>query len=133
MTVAWSEIWVLRPSLAIGTSTAPIASNTPGGANVTYFGGRIDFCRRIPGNYIDRRGLEVDLCGGGDGGVAASKINDVVRASLGTSVVLRGELGNNFGVETRMTVGANLLRGGLGEDAPFFVAAGEVGGSVRFQ
>jgi hypothetical protein len=133
MTVAFTEYWVLRPSLALGTSTSPIEPDLSRRANLTYFGGRIDFCRRVPGNYIDRRGIELDLCAGGEGGYTTSSINDVARASLGPSAVLRGELGANFGLETRMVVGANLLRGGLGEDAPFFTAAGEVGASVRFQ
>src|SRR5262249_13619457 len=66
MTVAFSEIWVLRPSLAIGTSTSRIAQEGLPTTNLTYAGGRIDFCRRIPGNYIDRRGIEVDVCAGGD-------------------------------------------------------------------
>jgi hypothetical protein len=131
MTVAFSEIWVLRPSVLVGTSTSPLTL-TPGG-NVTYLGGRVDFCRRLPGNYIDRKGIEVDVCAGADGGRAASRINDVARASVGPSAVIRGELGANLGLETRMVAGANLLRAGLGDDAPFFVVAGEVGASVRFR
>jgi hypothetical protein len=134
VTVAFSEIWVLRPSLAIGTSTSRITpDDSSPGTNFTYLGGRIDFCRRIPGNYIDRRGIEFDVCAGGDAGYVTSRINDVVRASLGPSAVLRGEIGANFGLETRVMAGANLLRAGLGADAPFFVASGEVGGSVRFR
>src|SRR5207237_1149423 len=57
----------VRPSLYYGTSTALVASeSTSERAPATHVGGRGDFCKRIPGNYIERRGLELDVCIGGD-------------------------------------------------------------------
>jgi hypothetical protein len=133
VTVGFSETWVLRPSVIVGTSTSRVPPDGSESANATLVGGRVDVCRRMPGNYIDHRGMEFDACVGGDVAYAASELDHVLRASLGPSAILRGELGQNFGLEIRGMIGANLLRGGFGEDAPFFVASAELGGSVRFR
>jgi hypothetical protein len=128
-TVGFADDWVLRAAAIVGTST----SRVPGGTNVTLLGGRIDVCRRLPGNYIERRGIELDGCAGADGASVTSTSRTVARASLGPSFVLRGELGTGLSLEVRGMIGANVLRGGFEGDAPAFVASAEVGGSVRFR
>jgi hypothetical protein len=133
VTVAFSQTWVLRPSLLLGTSTSRVPPDQSRSANLTFLGGRFDFCRRMPGNYIDHRGIEVDACAGGDMAYVGSELQQALRASLGPSAVVRGELGQKVGLEIRGMLGANLLRGGFGPDAPFFVASAELGGSVRFR
>jgi hypothetical protein len=133
VTVGVSRAIVLRPSLMFGTSTSRVPPDQSKSANVTALGARLDVCRRLPGNYIDRRGIELDACAGADAAYVASELQSAVRASVGPSAILRGELGANFGLEIRGMLGANLLRTGLGDDAPFFVAAAELGGSVRFR
>lgn len=133
VTVGFSDIWIIRPAFVVGTSTSKVPPDASRNANVTVAGGRLDFCRRFPGNYLDHRGIEFDACAGGDLLWAKSEVSSTLRSSVGPSAVLRGELGSNFGLELRGMLGANLARTGLGPDAPFFVASAEVGGSVRFQ
>lgn len=133
ITIGFSKIWVLRPAFLVGTSTSKVPPDQSKSDNVSAVGGRFDFCRRLPGNYLDRRGVEVDACAGGDVMHISSDLSSAWRASLGPSAIVRGELGN-FGLEFRGVVGANLLRGGfVGGDAPYFVAGAELGGSVRFR
>ena len=131
--VGFGESWVVRPAILVGTSTSRVPPDASRSANVTAVGGRLDVCRRWPGNYIDRRGIELDACAGGDVVYVASALESAVRGSLGPSAIIRGELGANLALEIRGLVGANLARSGLGPDAPFFVAAAELGGSVRFR
>ena len=126
----------LRPALSFGWATdrVPVGRD---GARVDYraYGLRVDGCRRIPGNYIDRRGIELDACAGADVVlVVTSEARDVVRGSLGPSAIMRGELGAGFALEVRAAVGANVARAAHGaeERAPMLVAIGEVGVSSRW-
>jgi hypothetical protein len=128
MTVGLSRFWLLRPSLALGGSSRAADDSRPG---VTYLGGRLDLCRRVPGNYIDRRGIELDACAGADGAwVAVKGASDGLLASVGPSAILRGEIAN-FGLEIRGMVGASMAQN-TAPNVPFFVASGELGGSMRF-
>lgn len=116
--------WLLRPSLMFGRATSP-----DGDARLlTHGGGRADFCRRIPGNYIERRGIELDVCGGSDLTIARGE--PIVTA--GPSMVLRGELGAGLAVELRGVSGVVLLQGPFSTagGAPFMGAA-ELGLSMR--
>jgi hypothetical protein len=97
-----SSGWLVRPSLAFGSTKGP------SGTNPAHLGARFDFCRRIPGNYIERRGLEADLCAGADGGVITSEIPAALM-SVGPAMALRGDLGAGLMLELRGGVGANLL------------------------
>ncbi len=133
VTVGISRTIVLRPSLIIGTSTSRVPPDQSRSANMTMLGARLDLCRRFPGNYLDRKGIELDGCAGSDVAYVVSDLDRAIRASVGPSAVLRGELNSNFGIEIRGMVGANLARAGLGPDAPFIVAGAELGGSVRFR
>lgn len=135
-TVSFSERWVIRPSLAIGTSTSRVPPDQSNSVNIYMFGGRLDLCGRMPGNYIDHRGIEFDICAGGDAARVWSNRATAFRGSVGPSGVLRGEIGQNFGLEFRTMVGVNLARSadGFGDtDLPPFVAAAELGASVRFR
>ncbi len=134
VTVSFAEKWVVRPSIMYGTSTSRVPRDASNNENLSSLGARLDVCRRLPGNYIDHRGIEFDACMGADATHVWSDRASVVRASTGPSAVLRGELGYNFGLEIRTMVGVNLNRSALGgQDLPPFVAAAEVGGSVRFR
>ncbi len=55
--------WYLRPTLALGRSTGVVAS---GDIYATWGAARFDACKRMTGNYLDRRGIQVDMCGGTD-------------------------------------------------------------------
>jgi hypothetical protein len=135
VTVAFAETWVVRPSFMYGTSTARVPPDQSDSENLSSLGGRLDVCRRMPGNYLDHRGIEFDACMGGDAASVWSDRDSTVRASLGPSAVLRGELGHGFGLEIRSMVGVNLTRARFmgGEELPPFVAAAELGASVRFR
>ena len=109
-----ANAWVLRPSLAFGRSTQ--GTRPP---IMNHVGGRADFCRRIPGNYIERRGIEADLCAGVEGGVVTTQTGPSARGAnagrlgVGPSATLRGELGWGVALEVRGLLGANLLRSPL--------------------
>jgi hypothetical protein len=129
VTVGLSRFWLLRPSLALGGSSRDADDSRPG---VTYLGGRVDLCRRVPGNYIDRRGIEFDACAGTDAAwVSVKGAADGLLASVGPSAILRGEI-SNFGLEIRGMVGASMAQN-TAPNVPFFVASGELGGSMRFR
>ena len=126
----------LRPALSVGWSTDRVPVGR-GGDRIDFraYGLRVDACRRIPGNYIERRGIELDACAGADVVlVVTSEDRQLVRGSLGPSAIMRGELGGGFALEVRAAVGANVARAPLGaeERVPLLVATGEVGVSTRW-
>jgi hypothetical protein len=130
--VELANAWVLRPSAALGRATQ-------GTSGISHLGGRADVCRRIPGNYTERRGIEADLCAGFEGGVVASQAtrtergDSVGRAGLGPAATLRGELAGGVALEVRGLVGANFIRSALLGQAepPLVFASAELGVSVR--
>jgi hypothetical protein len=133
VTITVAETWVLRPSVMYGTSTSRVPADQVGGTNFSSLGGRFDVCRRMPGNYIDRRGIEFDACLGGDVASVWSSEGSIVRGSVGPSAVLRGELAHDIGLEIRPLLGVALNRTRfLGGELPPFVAGIEFGVSARF-
>jgi hypothetical protein len=125
----------LRPALGLGWSTDRVV--VPGGmSKYTTAGARFDACKRIPGNYIEQRGIELDLCGGGDLMIVVTQEGSLsrLRGSIGPSANLRGQLGGGFALELRGGLGANLSRAALSSEdpAPLLVATGEVGVSTRW-
>lgn len=103
MSIEVSPSWVLRPSLAFGHFMGEDA----GLSNV---GARVDFCRRIPGNYVDRKGIMLDLCGDTAFDVVWPHDASGARASIGASINLRGELGAGFTSEVRAMGGIAFLQ-----------------------
>jgi hypothetical protein len=135
VTVPLSERWLLRPSLMYATSTSRVPPDQSRSANLSWIGGRLDFCGRIPGNYINRRGIEFDMCAGGDVVHIWSDLGSVTRGSLGPAAALRGELGHDIALELRTMAGVALNRNPITNegDAPPFVTSFELGVSMRFQ
>jgi hypothetical protein len=136
VTVELTPSWVLRPALFFGRSTERI-SNSAGDDDsmLSHLGARTDLCRRIPGNYIDRRGIEADLCAGLEGGLVTPNMGANKRAGrlgAGPSVNMRGELGAGVALEIRALVGSNLLQY-ASDQTPLVFASAELGVSVRFQ
>jgi hypothetical protein len=135
VTIEVSNGWVLRPELLLGRSTSPL----PVGGEASGFshaGLRADFCRRIQGNYLDRRGIELDLCAGIEGGIitadaSSARVREASgRLGTGPSATLRGELGAGAALEVRGVAGANLLA--FAPETPLVFAAIELGASMRF-
>jgi hypothetical protein len=105
------ETWSLRPSLILGESV-------PGSPRSMLAAARFDTCLRLPGNYEHGAGVQLDLCGGVDGGfsyLAAAGQLTVVPSQLvpyidvGPSVGLRAEVGR-LAVLLRGVAGLDLTR-----------------------
>lgn len=146
VTIEVSSGWVLRPSVAIGRSTSTIPTDAGGPrrssddamSEMSHLGARADFCRRIPGNYIERRGIEADLCAGMETGLvisddASAGNRSAGRFGLGPSANLRGELAFGIALELRGLVGANVVDASVYQEGPppLVFAAAELGMSVR--
>lgn len=126
----------VRPAFYFGTSTTLVATeSTSDRVPASQVGGRGDFCKRIPGNYIERRGLELDLCFGADASGVTARSNAVGRASVGPSAAFRGEIGANANLEMRLVSGYNIVREPLfrEERISMIFAQAEVGVSWRFR
>lgn len=113
--------WLFRPSVAVGRSPAReglIVGMT-----------RVDLCRRVPGNYIERRGIELDVCAGAD----VVRISDAFASTTGLALNLRGELGAGLAIELRSAAGVVLTKGPIvqPDDGPPIMATAELGLSVR--
>jgi hypothetical protein len=127
--------WFARPALFYGTSTTLVAVDSSERAPARQVGGRGDFCRRIPGNYIERRGLELDVCLGGDLAGVRTRTDSVARASVGPAAAFRGEIGTNANLELRLVTGYNFIRESLAREEllPIVFAQAEVGVSWRWR
>lgn len=114
----------LRPSASYGHSLGDIPIN--------WGSGRVDFCARVPGNYADRKGLQLDVCFGPEAGAMSLKGStgdNRVRPlfGFGPTISLRGDLASAFGVEVRVATAYNIVHGEeLDPIAPLSVR-GEVG------
>ena len=114
--------WFLRPTIAAGRSIREVASATD--INATWGAVRFDACRRMPGNYMERHGLQMDVCGGIETGLlaldsggngrspTAGEVQRDVTPLLapGATLGMRGELASELSAEVRGLVGVNLLR-----------------------
>lgn len=129
VTVEVASGWVLRPGLFFGRSTIREESEL-----FSHLGARVDFCRRIPGNYIERRGIEADVCAGVEGGVISkdekvTESQQTGRLGIGPSANLRGELGAGLALEVRGLLGVHMIQ--YAALAPLVFASAELGLSVR--
>jgi hypothetical protein len=144
VTIEVSPGWVLRPAFSVGWSTnsvslAPSSSKFSETAYATQLALRLDFCRRFPGNYIERRGIELDLCAGIEASHVQSGTSTLGntgmagRVAPGPAMNLRGELGGGLALEVRALVGANLVTTSLRNEDPVqrAFASGELGVSMR--
>jgi hypothetical protein len=104
--------WLLRPTILGGRSLKEVSSS--GDIGATWVAGRFDACRRLPGNYIERRGIQMDVCGGAEGGTVALDTDSSRRAvgllAPGGTLAIRGELASDLAAEVRGLVGVNLIR-----------------------
>jgi hypothetical protein len=111
--------WLLRPTIAGGRSLKEVSSS--GDIGATWVAGRLDACRRLPGNYIEHRGIQMDVCGGLEGGTVALDTDAARRAvpllAPGGALAIRGDLAGDLAAEVRGLVGVNLIRPKL-FDAP---------------
>lgn len=133
--VLFASRWVLRGAGMYGTSTSRVPPDQSNSENVSSAGGRLDLCRRMPGNYIDQRGIELDLCMGADGVRVWSSRESVWRGTVGPSAVLRGQMGHDVALELRSLLGMNVHRASFmgGDELPPVALGAELGASVRFQ
>ena len=97
----------LRPSVLFGKSTTALP---PQNVQATMLGARVDACLRLPGLYTNRRGIQLDACGGAEGGgVSVNGTNGGV-LGFGPSMDLRGELGGPFSAALRGIFDLNAIR-----------------------
>ena len=103
----------LRPTILGATSI---------GASAIYVGGRVDACLRVPGNYVEHRGLLLETCAGTEvvafdhftataGGGPGTNTTDAI-FSLGPTIGLRGDLASDLSVEVRGLAGFNVAHTG---------------------
>jgi hypothetical protein len=113
----------LRPALMVGESIAVVVSPSSD-VRSTWTAGRLDACLRLPGLYTNRRGMQLDLCGGAEAGlsyfaagsasVSAAPPNGVTMpyVNVGPSVDLRAEFGWNLSAALRGMTGYNIIQEG---------------------
>jgi hypothetical protein len=107
--VELTRSFFLRPALQADA----LIGGTSGGY---YAATRLDSCLRIPGNYMEHRGLLFDACGGAelaafDHGAGAAHATDAI-FSIGPTVGLRGDLASDLSVEVRGLAGFNVAHTG---------------------
>lgn len=102
----------LRPSIAFGET---LTSLPPSDVHSAMWGaGRLDACLRLPGLYTKNHGMQLDVCGGADGGVTHIESitpSDLPYFAVGPSVGLRGELGSRLAATLRAVAGIAVVRG----------------------
>jgi hypothetical protein len=89
----------------IGTSTSDAAKQ-----GMMHFGVATELCRRIPGNYTNRRGLETDLCALVRGGWTFAESPDMSTRYVGVAPVLalRGDINGTLSGEVRGSLGVDV-------------------------
>jgi hypothetical protein len=108
--------WFLRPALFLGGTLEAESADI----YATWVAARFDACGRIPGLYIERHGIQLDLCGGPELGfqhyTPESSFMGTSTApptqgffAVGPSAALRGELGNGLALVLRGVGELNIL------------------------
>jgi hypothetical protein len=121
-----SQGWFLRPALFIGQTLDGVGAANNVSAWLAE--ARFDVCGRIAGFYIERHGIQLDVCAGLEAGfthvdVSATSNQPQVSDNLplvavGPSLGLRGELGNGLALTIRAVMDLNLVRSGIRLQAP---------------
>jgi hypothetical protein len=133
----------LRPSAVIGSSLTPLGEQ--GNANALLLAVRIDACGRFSGNYMQNRGLELNMCGGADvggtyfpaspggygGTEAPNQATLLPQVSIGPSLDLRGEVTSHWSVVLRGVSGFNVIRNGFSDRFGNRVAPDWVSGRIE--
>lgn len=146
--------WFLRPMLAVGRTIEELKPSSD--VYATWGAARFDACGRIPGYYLERRGIQLDMCGGAELGFllvdAPSSVPAAAQAppqngtgrtvplfAVGPSLGLRGELGGDLSAMVRGVAEVNVIREsftdstGTTVDPRLFVGRAEVGLSWRLR
>jgi hypothetical protein len=117
----------LRPSLGGAASI--------GGGTAGYFNVRMDACLRVPGNYVEHRGLLLDMCAGtelgglyhqsvSDGGIPGAATVDAMFA-ISPTIGLRGDVASDLSVEVRGLANFNIVH--TGDTTSLLTVRAEVG------
>jgi hypothetical protein len=130
--------WFLRPAVFFGQTLEGVGLSND--VNGTLIAARFDACGRIPGFYIERHGIQLDVCAGVEGGgmhvdatLASSnsqESSDLPFLAAGPSTSLRGELGNGLALMIRGVMDFNVIREGISGtdvDPSVLVGRAEVG------
>ena len=123
----------LRPSLGGAASI--------GGGPAAYFDLRMDACLRVPGNYVEHRGLLLDMCAGTElaglyhqpasvGGAPAPSTTDAIFA-IGPTIGLRGDLASDLAIEVRGLANFNVAH--TGDTTELLSVRAEVGLTWRLR
>jgi len=134
----------LRPALLVGHSIGGLSPTAE--AAGTFLASRFDACARLPGMYLEHRGMQFDLCAGADIGFSRIDSNVALNSpgqtspsrtlpfvGVGPSFGLRGELGNNLSATIRGVTEWSFLRddvtlaNGASVGSDPFVGRAEVG------
>lgn len=109
-------MWV-RPRLFAARSVGLLRGD--GDPTRNLFAARVDLCVRIPGLYPNRRGIQLDACGGAEGG-ASTVEKDASHgsaaqgyAALGPGLALRGDLTADLAAELRGEAGVGVAVGSV--------------------
>jgi len=86
------------------------------GAPAAYVAPRVDACLRVPGNYVEHRGLLLETCAGTevvvfDHGTGTNHTTDVL-FGIGPTIGLRGDLASDLSVEVRGLANFNVAHTG---------------------
>jgi hypothetical protein len=97
----------LRPAVAGASSL---------GSTAAYVAPRMDACLRVPGNYVEHRGLLLETCAGTefgvfDHGTGTTHATDALFA-IGPTIGLRGDLASDLSVEVRGLANFNVVHTG---------------------
>lgn len=116
----------LRPAIMVGESIAVLVSHSSD-ARSTWVAGRLDACLRLPGLYANRRGMQLDLCGGAEAGAsyfaagpepeAPPQDQVIPYVNVGPSLGLRAEFAWDLAVALRGLTGVNLVSTGYSDVA----------------
>jgi hypothetical protein len=123
--------WFLRPTVAY----ARTLDDAGAGGSASWGAARFDACARVPGLYHEHRGIQLDLCGGAEGGFLQGSGWSLPFAAIGPSMGLRGELAGDLSAMVRGVAEVNLLRAATadGVQEGIFSGRAEVGLSWRIR